>query len=212
MLALCIILVILLLILILPVGVDAAYLDGVFTLKARAGPVKIGILPAREKTRKKKKPKPEKEKEPRPEREKKAEGGKKRKLGLNDILELVKIALRALSRFRKALSIDVFLLHFLSASEDPYNAVMQYGYLNAGLSALSPLFHRVLKIRNEDIRTAVDMEPGRPVIELRIVATLQIWEILYIGICAGFAFLRWYLRKKKEAKAASKAQPVEQKG
>ena len=45
MLALVIIVVLLVLFLILPVGVDAAYDGAVFALKAKAGLVKIQILP-----------------------------------------------------------------------------------------------------------------------------------------------------------------------
>ena len=210
MIALCIVLAVLVLILILPVGVDAAYIDSAFSLKAKAGPARIGILPKKERP-----DKPEKKKKPKEQKE--APEGKehpKLKIGLADIKELLGFALKALGRFQRALSIDVFMLHMVSGAEDPYDAVMQFGYLNAGLSALSPLFHKVVKIRKEDIRTAVDLELKRPLIEARLAATLQIWEILYIGICAGCAFLRWFLRKKKEAKAAARAgaEPIEQKG
>ena len=201
MIALIVILTILLLILILPVGADVSYLDGAFALKAKAGPLRIQILPKKEKQ-----PKEQKEKDKPKEKEPKA-GAKekpKQKMTLEDYLELAKIGLGALGRFRRSLSIDTFLLHVVSGAADPYGAVMQYGYLNAGLSALAPAFHRAFKVRREDVRTAVDLELGTTVFEAQLVLSIQIWEILTIGFCAGFAFLRWYLRRKREAKRQAK--------
>ena len=49
MLALIIILILLILFLILPVGVDASYDGAVFTLKAKAGSIKLQLLPKKEK-------------------------------------------------------------------------------------------------------------------------------------------------------------------
>ena len=47
-------------------------------------------------------------------------------------------------------------------------------------------------------------EADRPEIDVQLVATIQIWEILYIGVCAGAAFLRWNHRRKKRIKAKRK--------
>ena len=203
MLALIIIVVLLVLFLILPVGVDAAYDGAVFALKAKAGLVKIQILPKKEKP-----PKPEGEKKPKKEKKKKREQEHKpkQKLTLDDILELAGIGLKALGRFRRSLSVDKLMLHMAAAAPDPYDAVLLYGRVNAGLSALSPLLHRALKIREEDIRTCVDTEPGTMFLEARVVVTLQIWEILYIAFSAGFAALRWLIKRKR------KIRKLEQKG
>ena len=196
MLALIISVVLLILFLILPVGVDAAYDGAVFALKAKAGLIKIRILPKKEKP-----PEEEGEEKPKPKKEKKQKREKehkpKQKLTLDDILELAGIGLKALGRFRRSLSVDKLMLHMAAAAPDPYDAVLLYGRVNAGLSALSPLLHRALKIREEDIRTAVDTEPGTMLIEARVVVTLQIWEILYIAFSAGFAALRWLGKRKK---------------
>lgn len=203
LLALVIIAVVLILFLILPVGVDAAYDGAVFALKAKAGPVKIQILPKKEKP-----PEPEGEEKPEKEKKKKREQEHKpkQKLTLDDILELAGIGLKALGRFRRSLSVDKLMLHMAAAAPDPYDAVLLYGRVNAGFSALSPLLHRALKIREEDIRTCVDTEPGSMFLEARVVVTLQIWEILYIAFSAGFAALRWLIKRKR------KIRKLEQKG
>ena len=204
------VLAVLLLILILPVGVDVSYQEQTTFLKVKIGPLRIQILPKKAGEAKKQKSKPASE-----ARQDTAQK-RKQKPGPADFLEIARLILKTASRFRKCLSIDRFVLHLVCASEDPYGTVMLFGYLNAGLSALSPLLHRALKIRSEDIRIAADLELGRPLVEARLTASLQIWEILYIGFCAGFGFLRWFLPYRRagreQEKTAAAARPVEQKG
>ena len=201
MIALCIIAVVLLLILILPVGVDASYIALQASVKVKAGPLRIQLLPAKEK--KPKKPKESQKKKPEP-----AEGHEQKKvkarLALDDIVELAKLALAALGRFRRCLSVDLLMLHLTAALADPCDAVMLYGRVNAALGALRAPAHRALKIRREDLQTAVDFDAAAPQIDARIVATIQIWEILYIGICAAAALLRWYCGKKRTEKQRRK--------
>ena len=62
----------------------------------------------------------------------------------------------------------------------------------------------VLKIREREISTEVDFEAQKPRIDARVIATLHIWEILFIAICAGTAAAVWYLRKRKQARAEAK--------
>ena len=42
--------------------------------------------------------------------------------------------------------------------------------------------------------------------EGRIILTIQIWEVLLIGICAGAKALRWLLKKKRMERADTKAE------
>lgn len=197
-----IVIVLLLLILIMPVGVRAAY-DGGISLRLKLGPVGVRLLP-----RKKKRPKPERKKNAKRETsEKPKKSGKpKKKLSLADVRTLAQIALRALHRFRVHLSIDALRLHVVAAASDPYDAVLLYGRVNAGLGVLLPEAHRVLNIRDERISTDVDLESQTLCIESEITATLQIWEILLIVNCAGAALLVWLLRRRKQARADAKAQ------
>ena len=205
MLAWIIVLVLLLLFLILPVGVDAAFAQSLFTLKVKLGPLRFQILPGKPgKEKKEKKPK-----EPRP---KKPKDEKKSKLTLNkdDIFTLLGIVFRMLNRLRKHLSIDLLRLHWIAGAPDPYDAVIQYGSLNAGLNTLYPLVRKVVHIREEDLRTDLSYEITASEIDARVVATFQIWEILLIVICAGAAALRWFLKKRRTARGARR--PMEQKG
>ncbi len=197
-----IVIVLLLLILLLPVGIDAAYASGALTLKLKTGPIRIQLLPAK----KKKKPKQRKEKPTRADQDSSGhdDAGKLR-LGRDDVLTLLRLVLRTLRRFRKHLSVDLLRLYWIAAAEDPYDAAVQYGAMNAALTAVIPLAESVLKIREKDVRTDFDFEARSPVIDARAVATLQVWEILFIVLCAGAAAVSWYLGKRKQARIAAKA-------
>lgn len=209
MIVLCVILVLILLFLIIPVGVDAAYEAGNVCLKVKIAFARITILP-----RKAKAPKPEgetKKKEKTAADEKAPEEKKpKLKLGVSDVLELLKIGLKALGRLRRQLSIDLFRLYVTVAADDPYDAVMRYGYLNAALASLAPLARRAFKLRQADVKTAVDLEGGENLIDAHFVASYQIWELFYIGLCAGLAALRWYLGKRREMKKTNENEAPEQ--
>ena len=204
MIALIIIIALLLLLLCLSVGVDAAYDSEGLSVKLKIGPVKKALIPAdtknpkKEKKKKEKKPKKEETDEEKPKRELPF------KLTLHDLKELLSIVFRMLGRLGRGLSVDRLVLHVLVAAEDPYDAVMRYGALNAGLSSLAGPAHSALKIRSEDIQTCVDLEAEKPIFVGQIVLTIQIWEILYAVLCAGGAAGVWYLRKRREKAAVRK--------
>ncbi len=207
MIALIIILVLLILLLSLKVGVDVSFLGGVLSLSVKAGPVKIAILPKKEKPegeKKEKKKKPEQPEGEAAEEKPKKEKKKGPKLMLEDILEIAKLALKALGRFFKSLRMDYLLLHLTTAGPDPYSAVMNYGYFNAALGALLPLLRRVFKIGREDISSQVDFESDKLKIDAGTAITIRIGQILFIALCAAFAFLKWLLRRRRRAKADEK--------
>lgn len=215
MLVLFIIIAVVTLFLILPVGIDLLYSGGKTVLKAKLGPFRIALIPE-----KRGKPKPKKKTTEKPATKKKQAGhamqAKQKalpKLRLRDIMELARIALRALAAIRKNLSIDLLRLYICCGAEDPYDAVMRYGYLNAGLGALAPPFHAVCKVREEDVQTFVDFAGGKTELEAHLIVSLQIWEILSIGASAGWAVFRWYRnRRRNDRKMNAGTIPAEQKG
>ncbi len=213
MIALGIIILILLLIFLLPVGVDAAYIDSVFTLKAKLGPFNIGIVPGKEKAAEEKEKKPKKEKKKKKAVDAKTEPSKKTKkklkLSFDDVITIIRIALRALGRFRRSISVDKLMLHILTAGPDPYSTVMNYGYFNAAVGALRPLLHKAFRIKDEDYASAIDFEGDKLKVDGRIVLTVRIGEILLLVLCAVFALIRWFLGVRRRNKALAKAQAKE---
>ena len=198
MIVLGIILVILLLILLIPVGADACWDGEQRYVKLKIGPIKKTLLPGSGKKKPKKQKKPAAEPSAAQTEEKPK---RKLKLAPDDIMELLEIGMNILRRFNYHLSIERLWLRYTAASADPYSAVLQYGRVNALLGALAGPLHTVLRIRDEDVRTELDFEATRPKIAARLVLAIQVWEILYIAVCEGFAALKWYLEQKREARA-----------
>lgn len=196
------ILALILLILVCPVGIDGAYGGGESFLKLKIGLFRKTLLP---RERKAKKPKKEKKKKPEPDSDETPKEKKKVSFTLDDILTLAEIALDTLHRFRVHLSVDRLAVHWVAAASDPYDAVLQYGRVNAALGALVTKTHTALKVRDEDVRTELDLEAAKPKIEGRLILTIQIWEVLLILLCAGFKGARWILNKKRTERAAAAA-------
>ena len=177
----------------LPVGVDAAYADDVFSLAARIGPFRLRLLPKPpdQKPKKKKPPKPKKEKP------------KKRSAppDIRTILALAKLGLQALDRFRQV---------FVSGASDPYDTALAFGYVNAALGALTPLAERALRIDARDIQTGVDFQAERPRIDARIVCTIRIGQIVIIALAFGAGFLKQKMHAKQARAARAKTAPATQ--
>jgi len=207
LIALGIIVLILLIVLLLPVGADAGYIGGVLSLKVKAGPFSIGILPSkktkdgRKKEKKPKKPKKEKKKTAAEDVKDKKSKKQKQKLSFEDIMGIVRLALKTLGRFRRSLSVDRLMIHVVASGSDPYAAVMNYGYVNAAIGALLPLIHRCFKVKTEDYDSGIDFEAEKLKIDAQIVLSLRIGEILLIVLCAAWGFLRWMRGRKRRAKA-----------
>ena len=202
MIVLGIVLALLFLLLLTPVGVAAAFLDGVLSLAVKLGPFRLTLLPRKKKGdggEKREKKKPKKSKKPEKSQEEKKKTSKQ-KLSREDITGIVKLALKALGRFRRHLSLDELMLHVTVATGDPYDTVLRYGAVNAALGAFLPLLHRAFKIRREDIGTAMDFEQEKLAVQAKLTATLRVWEILHIAFCAAGSFLLWMHRRKKRRK------------
>lgn len=188
----------------LPVGVDAAYADDVFSLAARIGPFRLRLLPKppdqKPKKKKKKPPKPKKEKP------------KKRSAppDIRTILALAKLGLQALDRFRQRLRVQLLRLVFVSGASDPYDTALAFGYVNAALGALTSLAERALRIDERDIQTGVDFQAERPRIDARIVCTIRIGQIVIIALAFGAGFLKQKMHAKQARAARAKTAPATQ--
>lgn len=194
----------------LPVGVDAAYADNVFSLAARIGPFRLRLLPKPPdaKPKKKKSPKLKKKKPP------KLKKGKSKKQSappdIRTILALAKLGLQALNRFRQRLRVQLLRLVFVSGAPDPYDTALAFGYVNAALGALTPRAERALRIDERDIQTGVDFQAGQPRIDARIVCTIRIGQIVVIALAFGVGFLKQKRNAKQARAAREKTAPAAQ--
>lgn len=201
MTVLLIILAIIIIILVIPFGVSASYIGSAPNVSAHVLFFDFTVFPKRkkEKPAKEKKPKKEKKlKKRRPETEPEAEKAEK----LQKILQLARIGLDALGRFRRKLTVNILMLHIVSAADDPYNAAILYGWLNAAIPVLLPLAESAFNIRNSDIRTDVSFETTESAVDFKITLTISLARIFSIIFAAGFAYLKFMIKSKRDKRRA----------
>ena len=188
-----IIIIILALILLLRVGVIAEYSEEGFTVMLKAGPLSFLIFPGKEKE-KKKKDKKEKKKKDKKEKEKPEKKGGSFRL----IMEILPQVFDMLSAFRQKLQIDDLRIHFVSASDSPYTAALNYGYASAALGTLLALIENFFKLKKRDITTDVSFTDKSPTVFLKAQLTIRIGQILGIAIVYGLKILKTFLKFKRE--------------
>lgn len=200
---LAVIVLILLLLLFMPLGVSADYSAGQFKAGARVLCFDLPLYPRPEKkpSGKEKPPKPKKEKPPKPEKPKK-EGGLH--LTKEMLPELAKLALRTLSRFRRKLTVNRFVLHVTVGGGDPYDAVMAYGAINYAVATVGSAAGHAFNVRRSDVQTGIDFSTETYKVEAGITVTINLARIIAVLAAAGAGFLKIKRRADKAAKAAAK--------
>ena len=186
MIVLLVIVAVLVLLLVMPFGVSARYVDGELGAAARVMCFNIKVLPRKEK--------PEKEKKPRP------------KPSPEELLQLLKLGLDAMARFKRKITVNRFMLHLVVAAEDPFDATMAYGLVNTGLGMLEGMRGRAFRVKQCDIQTALDFDSTEPRFDAELTMTISLGRILAVVFAAGWGFMKIKMNAAKEQKAAAKAE------
>lgn len=170
------------------VGVDMSYCDGALRLSARVLAKKIEILPAAEK--KPKAPKPEKAAEKK---------RKKLNFSLDELLQIARIALKALDRLRRRLAFDRLRIVFRAGSPDPYTTVVQYSTVCAAVNSMSPMFENVFRVREREISISTDFDSEKMYFEFDFSLGSRVGQLAGLALLAAFSMLRVYLKHKLSA-------------
>ena len=174
-----IIVLLIVLVLNVPVGADAAYIGGEFTLAARANGFSFQILPKsrgartsrrRRRSRKKRKAKAQSESEPK--------SRKKLNFTKEELFELAKRVLKGVGKFGKGHREQVHAA-LCRRGDDPYDTVVTYNYVNAALSTLIPICEEKFIVKESDIRTDIDFTADKTKVDVELCATIK--------ACAGHA-------------------------
>lgn len=122
----------------------------------------------------------------------KTENKPKRKLAfeVNEIIDLVFLALDTLGKFKQKLMVNKFKFHFISASNDPYETVIYFNLAGVILEALKGFSKKSCTLCSVDIKTGMDFEANEPIVDIDIIITINLIRILTVLIAAGFGFLK----------------------
>ena len=186
------------------VGAAVDYSENGLFVKLKAGPVRIQLLPAKERKMKtEKKPKPA-SKHP-AEEGAKAESKRSVKDTLSLALRFVPLLGEAAGRLVRKIRIDHLTLHVIWGSADPASAAMGFGAANAALGILWPIFEHNFHVKKHDLRVDVDFERKTPTLTAQAQATLTIGQIVSLGLRLGFKALKIYLGVRREQTEQEKA-------
>ncbi len=204
MTALLIILAVIVLILVIPLGASVSYIGGELRVAARVLCFNIGILPARE-PKKPKKEKPPKAQKPKKPKKKRPPDTEKPKPTVKELLGLAEIGLGALTKMRRKLVVNDFMLHLTVADDDPYSAAMLYGTVNSVLGVLLPTADRAFNVRRSDVKTCVNFETVELKADARATITLNLAKLIAVAFSAGWAIMKFKLKTDKEKALAEQA-------
>jgi len=191
-----------------PVGVTAEYsADGPLVL-AHAGPVRLKLIPKKEKpedgeTPKKKKEKKEKKKKGKTEEAGETEKPKKKLGGMIPMFrELLGLVLPLLTRFKNKLRIRELILHLTVGGfgEDPAKPAILYGRAWAALGKLMPVLLQHFRIEKQSVSADIDFTAEENTIYARAKLTITIGALLRIALHYGIRALIIYIKHTKHTK------------
>lgn len=203
----------------IPIGADIGYEGGQFRLAAKVCGVQLQLLPKppADETAPKKEKKPKKQKK-KPDSETTGDTPPQKKLKLSfnkdEILSLVKKALRHFGRFGRKFRVDRFLLHYTAAGDDPYKTAVTFGYVNAALSTLAPMCTQRFEVKDCDVRTDIDFGIDKTVIDFGTAFSIRIGSIFGLAFGLAFSALGILIKNKfrlmREKRLAKKnGEPIE---
>lgn len=192
----------LLIALVIPVKVRFQYEDREPFLAVRYGPVKLQLLPKKEKPEKsdkKKKKKPKKEKKSKAEKPKKPKAKINRAQIFYALEKLPPILGRALKRVGRSIHIKPLKLYVLVAGADPADTAQLYGKLEAALAAGFPILEKALRIKDADVRLYVDFQEVQMDFIIDAGVYLRPCSLVWMGLRAGGSLLKWFIGFRKLA-------------
>lgn len=181
--------------LLLPLAVRLTYDRGALTVGVRLGPVERTLWPRPEK-QEKQSAKPKKSKKT-AQSGKTAVGGEKKRPTRQQLLytldTLPPILGRALKRTGRRVRVEPLKLHLLAAGPDPADTALLYGRLEAALAAGLPVLHRLVRIREQDIRLFLDFQEERMDCIADVGVSLRVGDALAVVLCAALSLIKWLI-------------------
>ncbi len=181
----------------LRLGGRVRYDEDGFTLTGIAGPLRLALLPPKEKPKKAKKTKP-----PKPKKEKKkpeiAEAHPQKKGGnAARLMSLLPTVAQAAGAFKRKLCIHRLDLSVGWGGEDAAAIALGYGRANALLGVIWPLLDHNFKVKRHEFQVGLDYSAREPAIAVDAVITVGLGQLLWIGLHYGLKLLIQWSRSGK---------------
>ena len=187
---LCILLLFLCLLNLLRLRISAEYGDEGAQVTLLLGKLPVLRLPGE------KRPKAESKKSGKKKKKRKKSGaeGKTKGGSVPGFRALLQIIADVLGKLKRRLIVEELTLWYQSGSEDPAAAALGFGRANAAAAALLEPLTALFRIRNTDVRTAVDFNETKPRVYARLIIAAPVGAMIWIGLRA----LRLYMCARKK--------------
>lgn len=179
----------------LRLGVRASW-GGETRVTAILGPVRLQLVPKKEK--KPKKAKPPKEKADKPKRDRKPLP----KPGREDIREAIRLMLpalkKALRKLGQGIRVDPLRISLiLGGKNDPADAAEKFGYLQAAIWSGMPQLERWMHIPDPRIHTDVNFDAEKTEVSGEAAVTLRLGTLFAMGFALLIPAVKWFLHYRK---------------
>ncbi len=201
-----------LILLLIPIGAHVKFVEGNLSLAAKLSVFEIQLFPKKIKEPKKeRKPKEAGAENKQKKSEKKTKEKKKLPFNFEEVLELIKKAIKGLGKFGK-LTVHKFMLHYMAAGTDPYKTAVNYAYINAALSSLAPVCRQNLRIKDDiDVCTNIDFTQEKPLIDAELSISLRLIQLVHVAVVIIVGALPVFLRNRKRLAKEKREQIKENK-
>lgn len=183
----------------IPLSGGGEYSSAGASLWLRLGPVRITLLPRKQKMQKQRKEKspqkPERPQKAKPERQKPTLGG-----SLAYAKALLPLALECARRVWGAIYLNTLYLELQVGAEDPGEAAMAYGRANAALGAIWTPLVRAFHVKDGHARVNLDFDRKEPALYARAELSIRLGQALWLGLFFGLKVLNQILQVKNEKK------------
>ena len=200
-------------------GADAEYSDQGLAARLRIGKIYIQLYPAKKKKKRAKKEEKKPSSKERPpeqtgskggkepsskssppktgdEKEKKPKGGQ-----LGPIRQYLPLVGQAAGELKRKIRIDRLDIDFIAGGDDPVAAAMSFGYSNAAMGMIWPIFAQNFQVKEHRLRTACDFGAPAPTVYLFAALSLRLGQLVSFALRFGWKFLKIYLNNKTKKEA-----------
>ena len=106
---------------------------------------------------------------------------------------------RALGRTGRSIRVEPLKVHVLVAGSNPADTALLYGRLEAALGVGLPLLHKVMRIKDQDIRLFLDFSRRQMDFIADVGVVLRPGSLVWTGLRAGGSLLKWFFGFRKLA-------------
>lgn len=206
---------ILVLLAVLPLGVSVHYGGEGVQVKIIAGPLRLQVVPSRNKSDKEEKNQSENKQEkknpkgskPSKTASAKVDEGKpadKKKGGsILDFMPLVQLALDFLGAFTRKLRVKCLELNLVLAGDDPCDLAVNYGKAWTALGNLWPRLEEVFVIRRRNVEIQCDFEASQTLVTAHLDISITLGRLLSLLVHYGIRALAEYMKITNKRKGGA---------